>query len=566
MRLAAIDVGSNSLHMVIADLEPGGQLKVVDRVKEVARLGRRAFSTGRLGAPAMDLALHTLSNFRRLAEVRQVDRIRAIATSAVREARNRAEFLRRIRRSTGLRVEVISGAEEARMIFAAARYALGLDGGPHLLLDVGGGSVELVLARDREAVWMHSVPLGVWRLTERFLHDDPPSRRQVARLERHLEQVLGGPLREARRAGVARVIGTSGTVNSLIAMVCAARGDHCAKLHGAAASAVEIARLRRRLLARESAERERLPGADAKRSDLLPAAAVLADYVLAASAAGELAACSWALREGVLLELAGLAPDSRAHRAAAAGNGAGRHHGNGWGAGGVGEIRRRSVEALAARFAGSNDHGRQVARLALALFDALAQPLRLAPRSRELLEYAALLHDIGHSIDHDRHNRHSYYLIKNADLMGFEPDEIELIAQAARAHRKQAGKLDPRELAALAQPARRAMRPMAAILRIADGLDRSHLSVVKGIRVTHSPSRLTITIDSASDNDALELWTCEKRTDLLSKLLNRPVKLRSSSLATGPRTAPRTAPAGAPMHQAGAPAAASASPIPTPAG
>lgn len=544
MRLGAIDVGSNSLHMVIADRGPDGQLKMVERVKEVVRLGRRAFSTGRLGAGAMDLALHALGNFQRLAEVRQVDRIRAVATSAVREARNRAEFLGRIRRRIGLRVEVISGSEEARLIFAAARYVLGLDGGPHLLLDVGGGSVELVLVRDGEALWMQSLPLGVARLTERFLHDDPPDRRQVARLERHLEQVMGGALAQARRRGVARVIGTSGTVNSLIAMARAARGDSWEKLHGAVASAAEVARLRRRLLVRESAERQRLPGADAKRSDLLPAAAVLADYVLAGSAAGQLVACSWALREGMLLEMAGLAPGAPAIRAGAASNGAGHHHRNGWGAAGVGALRRCSVEALAARFAGSNDHGRQVARLALALFDALAQALRLAPASRELLEYAALLHDIGHSIEHDRHNRHSYYLIKNGDLLGFEPDQIELIAQAARAHRKQAGKLDPRELAALPQPARRQARAMAALLRIADGLDRSHRSVVKGIRVAQTPSLTTITIECAPDDDALELWTCEKRIDLLSKLLDQPVKLQSNSPATGAQRAP----AGAPMH------------------
>ncbi|MFZ0890578.1 MAG: hypothetical protein WA005_19225, partial [Candidatus Binataceae bacterium] len=225
MRLAAIDVGSNSLHMVIADVGAEGRLEVVDRVKEMVRLGRRSFTTGRLADSAMDLALHTLKNFRRLAELHKVARIRAVATSAVREASNRAAFLARIRRETGLKVEVVSGAEEARLILVAARYAMGLDGGPHLLLDVGGGSVELVLVRDGVALWTRSMPLGVSRLTERFISRDPPSKSDVARLRHHLERALGHLLDNARYSGAIRVVGTSGTVNTLVAMARAARGE-----------------------------------------------------------------------------------------------------------------------------------------------------------------------------------------------------------------------------------------------------------------------------------------------------------------------------------------------------
>ncbi len=502
MRLAAIDVGSNSVHMIVADASRDGHLEVVDRVKEMVRLGRRSFMTGRLTDESMDLAIGALKNFGRLARVRRVDRLRAVATSAVREAKNRTAFIRRIRRETGLAVEVISGAEEARLIFQAAQHACGLDGGPHLLIDVGGGSVEIVLVKDRRPLWMHSAKLGVARLTERFLPDDPPTNAQLRKLEEHLENKIGAVLRKVRKAKVVQAIGTSGTINTLVAMARASRGEELGRLHGATASAEEISRLTSDLTTANSALRAELPGMDAKRVDLMPAAGALVDFILRKSGASTLTACSWALREGLILSLL------KAARGASAA-----------------DARRRSVKALAARFLGANEHGKQVSKLALRLFDATAPVLGLPKNSRELLEYAALLHDVGHAIDHDRHNRHSYYLIKNAELFGFEPDEIEVIAQAARGHRKQAPKVDSPDLVALTGPKRKLVRGFAAILRVADALDRTHFGVVKNIQVSYSPGRLIIGVDTNREKADLELWTCERRTDLLSRLLDRQVTL-----------------------------------------
>src|SRR2546422_1894656 len=165
VRLAAIDVGSNSVHMVVADVSPDGRIEVVDRVKEMVRLGRHAFISGRLEPDAMELAIQAVRTFSRLARARRVERTRAVATSAVREAANGPTFVRRLRRETGIPVRVISGAEEARLIFSAAHHALGLAGGSHLLVDVGGGSVELVLVHEGKPVWLRSLPLGAARLS-----------------------------------------------------------------------------------------------------------------------------------------------------------------------------------------------------------------------------------------------------------------------------------------------------------------------------------------------------------------------------------------------------------------
>jgi exopolyphosphatase / guanosine-5'-triphosphate,3'-diphosphate pyrophosphatase len=515
MRLAAIDVGSNSVHMVIADVRRDGHFEVIDRVKEMVRLGRNMFTSGRLAREPMELAVRALKNFAHLAKIRGVDRIRAVATSAVREAENRDAFIARIRRETGLRVEIISGADEARFIFNAVRHALGLEGGPHLLIDIGGGSVELVLVRDGEALWMESLPLGVARLTERFLASDPPTQAEVRRLEDHLRRKLDALMRKTRRAKVVRAIGTSGTINALVAMVRVARDGEQDRLHGLTIPASEITRLCNRLLKLTSTDRAELPGADPKRSDLMPAAAILVNFLLEHAGAPALIACTWALREGILLSMV---------------NAPARKHGSV-------EARRRSVAALARRFGALNGHGPQVARLALKIFDAAAPILKVGPHARELLEHAALLHDIGRAIDHDRHNRHTYYLVKNAELLGFDPLEIEIIAQGARGHRKPASRLDSPEFRTLSPAKRHLVRSIAAILRLADALDRSHFSVVKDIRIRRLPDRFAITVDAVAGHADLELWTCERRSDLLSKLLNRQVTVKRAQATTRPRRA-----------------------------
>ena len=313
-----------------------------------------------------------------------------------------------------------------------------------------------------------------------------------------------------RRAGTLRAIGTSGTVNALVAMACAARGEDVARLHGARARAAEIARLRQRILGAGAPRRAALPGIDTKRVDLMPAAVVMLDFLLGGARIPELMACTWALREGLLLELAGLRS----------------------GPGDAASVRRRSVEALAERFAGPNAHGRQVARLALALFDATADELRLPPSAREPLEYAALLHDIGHAIDHGRHHRHSAYLIRTGELLGFEPLDIEMLALVARSHRKQLPSPSDPDVHVLPPPMRRRVRALAALLRVADALDRTQFSVVRSIRTSHRGGRLLIEVDSGRDNAELELWAAQRRVDLLARLLDRPVLLRLGKRST----------------------------------
>jgi exopolyphosphatase/guanosine-5'-triphosphate,3'-diphosphate pyrophosphatase len=506
MRLAAIDIGSNSIHMVIADVTADGGIIVVERAKEMVRLARGVFTDGRISHESMDLGIRALRTFARLARARRAQRLRAVATSAVREARNGADFIRRAREETGIRAKIISGREEARLIYRAASHSLELHGSPYLLIDIGGGSVELVFVREGRPVWLESLPLGVARLTEQFLGTDPPTPKQRRRLKSRVAEELGHRLADVREAGTTLAVGTSGTIQTVLAMVRAARGDEVGRLHGAVASTKEISALRREVLAHNAAARLDLPGMDAKRVDLMPAAVLLVDSILRRAGVTELLGCTWALREGILLDLAGVPIASFTENTA---------------------VRRRSVDALATRFAGENSHGRQTARLALRLFDATAGALRLPAESRELLEYAALLHDIGRAIDHERHHRHSAYLIRHAELLDFDAEEVDVIAQVAQGHRKQTPKRSDPEFQALPRATRRVVRMLAALLRLADALDRTHFGVIKDLSCKLSGRRLGIDIYTNGDTAELEMWAAERRVEALARLLERPVLLRA---------------------------------------
>jgi exopolyphosphatase/guanosine-5'-triphosphate,3'-diphosphate pyrophosphatase len=502
VRLAAIDIGTNSVHMVIADVTRAGQIRVVDRMKEMVRLGEGTFRTGRLGAEPMARAVQALQSFRRLARARHVTKLRAVATSAVREARNGAAFVARLRRETKIPVQVISGAEEAHLIYRAVQHASDLRDGPALLVDVGGGSVELTLVEGEKPEWYRSLPLGVARLSERFFAHDPPTPREIARLEAHVDAGIEAVLDPIRHAGVHRAIGTSGTLTALVTMALVERGEVTGRLEGAVVPTATLGRLKRRLVALSAAERLALPGVDAKRNDLLPASAVLVDRLMRRARLEELRLCTWALREGLLLELAEV-PTTRTARTLSA--------------------RHRSVEGLARHLAGANAHGRHVAVLAGKLFDGLGDVLGLPPDARELLEHAAVLHDIGHAISRERHHRHTAYLVRSSELLGFEPVEVEILAQVARAHRKQPPKSSSEELLRLPPRARHVVRGLAALLRVADALDRTHFGVIKDLDVRVTPKRITITVESGTEHAELETWAAERRTDFLARLAGRRI-------------------------------------------
>jgi exopolyphosphatase/guanosine-5'-triphosphate,3'-diphosphate pyrophosphatase len=495
MRIAAIDIGTNSLHMIVCQVRPDLSFEVIDREKDMVQLGRGGLDGRRLTDASMAAASQTLSKFLRIAAARGVDEVIASATSAVREAENGGDFVAGVERDLGLRIRVISGTEEARLIHLAAVNAVDLGRRAAIVIDIGGGSTEITLGTTDRLMLARSFKLGVIRLMERF-GEGPLSSRDERRLVRHIRRELGGYLETLSRRRFERVIGTSGTILSLGAMAAASGAD--TRLTRVPARA--ITRLRKRLTPLTLAQRLKLPNLDPKRADLAPVGVVLLDTLLEDLGVEELTLCDFALREGLVFDY--IERNARHIQTVE------RYP----------DVRRRSVIELAERCNYLAEHARQIARISLALFDGTRGLHGLGVREREWLEYGALLHDIGTHIGYERHHKHSYYLIRHGGLRGFEPQEVEWIALLARYHRQSVPKKSHPEMAGFTREQRRAVATLSAMVRLAEGLDRSHAQVVDAIAVTQTTAGVHVRLQTKGDAE-LELWAADRHAAALAEAL-----------------------------------------------
>lgn len=494
MRLAAIDVGSNSLHMVIAQIDPDGGVTNLWRMKEMVGLGRMSFPSKRLSAPAMDAAIAALAHFQQAARRRDCEKILAVATSAVREAHNGGDFLERVRAETGLTIRVVSAREEARLIYLGVRHAIDLKSFPNLFVDVGGGSVEFIVADRTGPIMLESCKLGAARMTAQFVHTDPISEANLQNLLAHYQTELAPVIKQIRALAPKNVIGSSGTVENLAAM--------CASLYDSDADAIiakPFDKLVDRLIDSKSKNRAQIKGLDDQRKDQVLAGALLVWTLMDELKIKRIGVSRSALREGILLDyLSRHLPDLEVRRQ-------------------VPDPRRRSVLDLARRCNWHQTHSQHVTNLALSLFDQIKSIHKLDRDARELLEYGSLLHDIGWHISKEKHHRHSLYLIQNGELKNFSPDEVQIIANIARYHRGSVPKPEHESFTALSPAAKQIVRLCAGLLRIADGLDRSHASMVSQVRVK-KPITGAITITAKGKGDIeLELWGARRKRDLLEE-------------------------------------------------
>ena len=514
MRIAAIDIGTNSVHVIIVQVRPDRSFEIIDREKEMVRLGSGGLGGRSLTEPAMLAALQALGKFTRLAESHDVDEIVAAATSAVREADNGREFLTAIRQRTGIQVRVISGTEEARLIHRAAVYGVDVSGGAAVVIDIGGGSVELTQGTGARTHVAQSLKLGVIRLTEQFVRSDPLNRRDERQMVSHITETIAPTVEKIVGRGFDRVIGTSGTILSLGALaVGEGRAVGSDDLRSRRVSAKQIRRLRREVCALDLAGRLRLPGLDPRRADLAAAGSILLDTILRQIGAVELTLCDLALREGLALDYLSR---NRAHIAKVEQ---------------FPDVRRRSVVELAERCNYASEHAEQVRRLSLSLFDQTQPAHGLGTREREWLDHAALLHDVGVHISYGRHHKHSYYLIKNGDLRGFEPEEVEAIALVARHHRRGLPSKSRGGYASLPARTRRTVRTLAAMLRLADGLDRSHAQSVGSFEIVPGLRDYLLRLTPAGDTE-LELWAAQRSVAPLEAILGRIIRFEVNADAT----------------------------------
>jgi exopolyphosphatase/guanosine-5'-triphosphate,3'-diphosphate pyrophosphatase len=504
-RLAAIDIGSNSIHMLVVERGSTGTggYRVLARERDMVRLGKSALGDGALSGKAMRKGLEALLKMTTLARLKGASEIVAVATSAVREAANGGEFLAQVRALTGLAVRLLSGEEEGRLIFRAVRHAVDLSRDTVVLADVGGGSTEWCVARKGELRSVQSVRLGSLRCAA-LIEGDPPLPRSVERLRRAIREELAR-LKTPKR--VDRLVATSGT-----AACCGDLADLAAgRERGAMIGGLRELRLRELdgvvsgLRTMTVAEIAALPAVGAPRAASILAGAVLLQELAARAAVDRLFLCDRALREGLVLEALG-APAGEEPAGA--------------------EVRRRQVLDLASRAPGMLVHAQQVARLAIRLFDLAAPVHNLGAREREWLEFAALLHDIGHSIHFERHHKHSHYLITTADLDGFDPREIEIIAEVARYHRGAPPREKHPSFAALRPWQQRTIEKLTALLRVANALDCTHATRVVELHASLKGRRsMGVEVLSPFEVD-LELESARQRAILFERVFGRRLTFR----------------------------------------
>lgn len=506
MRLAALDLGTNSFHLLVAEVTRDGDVVPIVREKEMLRLGDVVSRDGFVPQADLERAVACARRMHLLAERAGAQEVLARATSAFRLAENGAQLVDRIEEATGIEVEVISGLTEARLIFGAIRASVMLEPSPALCFDLGGGSLEVMVGDAGGLRWSTSENLGVGRLTADLVRDDPPSKADRKRLRRHLVDALDPVAREVLALEPKLVIGSSGTLEDLAHMVAARRKEDVpVSLNQLTFTRDEFSPLHEEILSSTAEARRKMEGLDTRRAELIPAGSMFLDVAMELFEFDELTVSEWALREGIVLD---------AIR---------RHDPDDW-SDDPRAIRRASVTNLARRCNWSEEHARHVTRLALQLFDQTVALHELGDHDRELLEYAGLLHDIGEHVSTDAHHKHAAYLVKHGQLRGFSPDEVQILTAVVRWHRRGDPKPSEEHFGALNEVDRHRARTIAALLRLADGLDRGRCQVVTGVEARVTPEHVLVRVRPAG-NVELELWGARRKRDLFERVFDRDLEI-----------------------------------------
>ena len=502
--LAAIDVGTNSIHMVVARIQPAlPAFTIIAREKTTVRLGDRHRQNGNLTEEAMERAIDALKRCQEIAKSLNAEQTIAVATSAMREAPNGRDFLQRIEAELGLWINLISGPEEARRIYLGVLSGMELNSQPHIIIDIGGGSTELVLGDGHEPRTLSSTKIGAVRLTSEQITTDPISNVEFQSLQAYIRGMLERPVEELKAATcnpvkVPRLVGTSGTIETLAIIHARQKtGAVPSPLNGYEFSLKDLRETVAHLRRLSIAGRTEIPGINDRRAEIILAGALILQEAMALLGMESIVICERSLREGVIVDWMlthGLIEDRLRYQ---------------------GSVRQRSVLNTAHKYRVKLDYSEQVATFALSLFDQTQGILHnWGEEERELLWAAAILHNCGHHVSHSSHHKHSYYLIRHSDLLGYTETEIETIANLARYHRKSAPKKKHESYRSLTSKRhRRVVDQLSALLRLAVALDRRQIGAIKHVLCQTSPQsqefRLLIQPARPDDDCALELWSLD---------------------------------------------------------
>ncbi len=499
--VAAIDIGTNSIHMVVARVDPKlPAFTIIAKEKDTVRLGEKDPKTGNLTQIAMDRSISALERCQELATSLNADRIIAVATSAVREAPNGIAFIQKIALKLGLSVDLISGVEEARRIYLGVLSAMEFDERPHIIIDIGGGSTELILADDRDARFLSSTKIGAVRLTEDLVNSDPISNEDFKNLRAHIKGMLERPIErlrsELKANEIPRMVGTSGTIETLATMHALKNSDTIPNpLNGYEISYKEIQEMVEDLAKMDYSQRFAIPGISDKRAEIILAGATILLEAMTLLQTDSLIVCERSLREGIIVNWMldrGLIASSLGYQS---------------------QVRARSVMKIAYKYQVELNYSERIANFAVDLFEQTSGILHNWDLNyRQLLWAAAILHNCGVYISHAAHHKHSYYLIRNAELLGFTEVELEIIANIARYHRKSKPKKKHQNYQRLPnKESRHLVSELSAMLRIAVALDRRKIGAIAAFKCEYDRDSqilyLGLTPSFPNDDCGLELWS-----------------------------------------------------------
>ncbi|MFM7371007.1 MAG: HD domain-containing protein, partial [Sphaerospermopsis kisseleviana] len=519
------DIGTNSLHMVIVRIEPTlPAFTMIAKEKETVRLGDRNLETGELKPEVIKKAIACLGRFQALAKSLEAESIIAVATSAVREAPNGREFLHQVETELGLSVDLISGQEEARRIYLGVLSGMEFNHQPHIIVDIGGGSTELILGDSQEPRSLTSTKVGAVRLTGEFITTDPISDTEFQYLQAYargmLERSVEDVLSKLQPGEIPKLVGTSGTIET-IAMINAREkmGVIPSTLNGYQFNLQDLRTWVTRLRRMNSVERAAISGMPERRSEVILAGAVILQEAMTLLGVDSVTLCERSLREGVIVDWMlthGLIVDRLRYQ---------------------GSVRERNVLKIAKKYQVNLEHSDRVAKFALSLFDQTQGKLHpWGKDERQLLWAAAILHNCGHYISHSAHHKHSYYLIRNGELLGYNETEIEIIANLARYHRKSPPKKKHENYRNLLHKEHKQMIcQLSAILRLAVALDRRQIGAVSHVNCEYLPHanelKMLIFPSELGDDCALELWSLDYKKGVFEQEFG--VKLVANLVNTG---------------------------------
>ena len=505
--VAAIDLGTNSFNMVVASVNSRGMLQVQNRLKEMVRLGSGGGDMKHIEDDAIERGMATLKRCVDLAKSEKAV-VRAVATSAVREADNQDIFIKRAKKEIGINIEVISGTEEGRLIYDGVINALPVDNQKALIIDIGGGSTETIIGQDGNLDFVASVKLGAIRLTHKFFENGLSSRRTVEDCRDFIIGEWAPTFKRLNEIGFDIVVGTSGTILNLAAMSMAAKDIRIPEiLNGLVVSGEDILPVINTIATTYTAEeRAKLPGMDPERTDIILSGALILEQAIINLDIKKIHISTYALREGIVFDTVKKFEHIKEFK-------------------NLDNLRYRTIQNLAKQYGVNIEHAEHVKMLALKMFDALEPIHSFGVKEREILEAASYLHDVGYLISHDQHHKHSYYILSHCVMPGFTNNEAELIANVARYHRKSHPKKKHENFNSLSTEDKDTVCLLSSLLRIAEGIDRRQMQAVKDITIYVKNDSVNITLHPASHDYSpdIELWGANRRKPMLEETIAKAV-------------------------------------------